>query len=157
MGTAIGGETLSSADVVSRSHPSVVPPRTAMGTDEHQGARRGALRYPLVTAEYWRRTAIDGVIISAGLGVDAYYPSQIPLHRQAEFLNGRDLYGELAHAARKRGWQCWPVWTLTIRARVSSVLIRTGSLASSRDSPIEAGVGTRRASIALTTLSMRPA
>ncbi len=52
--------------------------------------------------EYWKRTAVQGVIINAG-GIVAYYPSKIPLHRPAEFLNGRDLYGELAKAAHDDG------------------------------------------------------
>src|ERR1700737_1983224 len=52
--------------------------------------------------EYWKRTAIQGVIINAG-GIVAYYPSRFPLHHQAEFLNGRDLYGELAKAAHEDG------------------------------------------------------
>src|SRR5579871_2551783 len=52
--------------------------------------------------EYWKRTAIQGVIINAG-GIVAYYPSKFPLHHRAEFLNGRDLYGELAKAAHDDG------------------------------------------------------
>ena len=52
--------------------------------------------------EYWKRTAIQGVIINAG-GIVAYYPSKFPLHHRAEFLNGRDLYGELAQAAHEDG------------------------------------------------------
>src|ERR1035438_3448100 len=48
--------------------------------------------------EYWKRTEVQGVIINAG-GIVAYYPSKFPLHHRAEFLNGRDLYGELAKAA----------------------------------------------------------
>jgi len=52
--------------------------------------------------EYWKRTAIGGVIINAG-GIVAYYPSKFPLQHQAEFLNGRDLYGELVQAAREDG------------------------------------------------------
>src|SRR5471030_1689045 len=52
--------------------------------------------------EYWKRTRIQGVIVNAG-GIVAYYPSRFPLHRQAEFLNGRDLYGELAKAAHEDG------------------------------------------------------
>ncbi len=52
--------------------------------------------------EYWKRTAIQGVIVNAG-GIVAYYPSKFPLHHRAEFLNGRDLYGELAEAAHKDG------------------------------------------------------
>src|SRR6266568_7298723 len=52
--------------------------------------------------EYWKRTQIQGVIINAG-GIVAYYPSKFPLHHRAEFLNGRDLYGELANAAHEDG------------------------------------------------------
>jgi hypothetical protein len=52
--------------------------------------------------EYWKRTSIQGVIINAG-GIVAYYPSKFPLHHRAEFLNGRDLYGELAKAAHEDG------------------------------------------------------
>ncbi len=52
--------------------------------------------------DFWKRTAVQGVIINAG-GIVAYYPSKFPLHRRAEFLNGRDLYGELAAAAHENG------------------------------------------------------
>jgi hypothetical protein len=51
---------------------------------------------------FWKRTAIQGVIINAG-GIVAYYPSKFPLHHRAEFLNGRDLYGDLAQAAHQDG------------------------------------------------------
>ncbi len=52
--------------------------------------------------EYWKATEIQGVIINAG-GIVAYYPSRYPLQHQAEFLQGRDLYGELAKAAHEDG------------------------------------------------------
>src|ERR1039458_643973 len=52
--------------------------------------------------QYWKRTRTQGVIINAG-GIVAYYPSKFPLHHQAEFLRGRDLYGELAAAAHADG------------------------------------------------------
>ncbi len=61
--------------------------------------------------QYWKRTRTQGVIINAG-GIVAYYPSKFPLHHQAEFLKGRDLYGELAAAARADG--------LTVLARMDS-------------------------------------
>src|ERR1035437_9075361 len=52
--------------------------------------------------EYWKPPQVQGVIINAG-GIVAYYPSKFPLHHRAEFLNGRDLYGELARAAHEDG------------------------------------------------------
>ena len=50
----------------------------------------------------WRRTCLQGVIVNAG-GIVAYYPTQVPLHRRAEFLGDRDLFGELRAAAREDG------------------------------------------------------
>ena len=61
--------------------------------------------------EYWKRTATQGVIINAG-GIVAYYPSKFPLHHRAQFLNGRDLYGELTEAAHHDG--------LAVMARMDS-------------------------------------
>jgi len=52
--------------------------------------------------EYWKRTEVQGVIVNAG-GIVAYYPSKFPLHHRAEFLNGRDLFGELTEAAHRDG------------------------------------------------------
>ena len=52
--------------------------------------------------EYWKKTQVQGVIINTG-GIVAYYPSKYPLHHRAEFLNGRDLYGELAKGAHDDG------------------------------------------------------
>ncbi|HEY4323904.1 MAG TPA: alpha-amylase family protein [Mucilaginibacter sp.] len=50
----------------------------------------------------WKRTNVQGVIINAG-GIVSYYPSKVPLHQPSRFLNGRDLFGELCHAAREDG------------------------------------------------------
>jgi hypothetical protein len=52
--------------------------------------------------EQWKRTQVQAVIINAG-GIVAYYPSKFPLHHRAEFLNGRDLFGELTKAAHDDG------------------------------------------------------
>ncbi len=52
--------------------------------------------------QYWKRTETQGVIINAG-GIVAYYPTKFPLHHQAEYLNGRDLFGELCRAAHEDG------------------------------------------------------
>jgi hypothetical protein len=64
---------------------------------------RDPVRYDIAWwREFWKRTQVQGVIINAG-GIVAYYPSKFPLHHRAEFLNGRDLYGELAKAAHDDG------------------------------------------------------
>jgi hypothetical protein len=52
--------------------------------------------------KFWKRTETQAVIINAG-GIVAYYPSKFPLHYRAQFLNGRDLFGELTEAAHKDG------------------------------------------------------
>lgn len=52
--------------------------------------------------KYWKRTETQGVIINAG-GIVAYYPSKVPLHRQAQYLQGGDLFGNLCHAAHEEG------------------------------------------------------
>jgi len=52
--------------------------------------------------KHWKRTHTQGVIINAG-GIVAYYPSQVPLHRPAQFLKGCDLFGELCRAAHADG------------------------------------------------------
>ena len=52
--------------------------------------------------KHWKETATQGVIINAG-GIVAYYPSNVPLHRQAQYLAGRDLFGDLCHAAHDDG------------------------------------------------------
>jgi hypothetical protein len=50
----------------------------------------------------WKRTETKGVIINAG-GIVAYYPTKIPFHKQAEYLNGIDLFGDLCRAAHEDG------------------------------------------------------
>lgn len=52
--------------------------------------------------KFWKETSTEGVVINAG-GIVAYYPTRIPLHRQAQHLNNRDLFGELRRAAREEG------------------------------------------------------
>lgn len=51
---------------------------------------------------YWRRTQTQGLVINAG-GIVAFYPSKETLQHQAQFLNGRDLYGDLTRAAHADG------------------------------------------------------
>lgn len=52
--------------------------------------------------EQWKRTHTQGIVVNAG-GIVAYYPTDIPLHRRAEFLGDRDLFGDLLKAARQDG------------------------------------------------------
>ena len=61
--------------------------------------------------EHWKRTKVQGVIINAG-GIVAYYPSRFPLQYRAQHLNDRDLFRDVAQAAREGG--------LTILARMDS-------------------------------------
>ena len=51
---------------------------------------------------HWKQTQVQGIIVNAG-GIVAYYPSEVPLHRQARFLESRDLFGELCKAAHEEG------------------------------------------------------
>jgi hypothetical protein len=52
--------------------------------------------------KHWKNTQTQGVIVNAG-GIVAYYPSKVALHRQAQFLEGRDLFGDLCRAAHEEG------------------------------------------------------
>jgi hypothetical protein len=52
--------------------------------------------------KHWKETQTQGIIVNAG-GIVAYYPSKVPLHRQAQFLEGRDLFGDLCRAAHEEG------------------------------------------------------
>jgi hypothetical protein len=102
VGTALGSETLSSAEP-SLQDPALPWYRRSLRWGQTNIRERDVVRYDIRWwREYWKRIAIDGVVISAG-GLVAYYPTKIPLHRRAEFLNDRDLYGELAHAAQEEG------------------------------------------------------
>ncbi|MEX2235734.1 MAG: beta-galactosidase, partial [Cyclobacteriaceae bacterium] len=52
--------------------------------------------------KFWKQTGTQGVVINAG-GIVAYYPTRIPLHRRATYLQDRDLFGELCRAAHEDG------------------------------------------------------
>jgi putative glycosyl hydrolase-like family 6 (GHL6) protein len=52
--------------------------------------------------EQWKRTHTQGIVVNAG-GIVAYYPTEVPLHRRAQFLGERDLFGELRRAAAEDG------------------------------------------------------
>ncbi len=48
---------------------------------------------------YWASLKVDALLLNGG-GIVAYYPTEIPYHHRSEFLGSRDLFGELAAAAR---------------------------------------------------------
>jgi hypothetical protein len=52
-------------------------------------------------ADYWASLKVDAVLISV-TGILAFYPTAVPYHRRAKFLNDRDLFGECCSAAKKR-------------------------------------------------------
>ncbi len=51
--------------------------------------------------ERWRESGIGGVALSAG-GVLAFYPTEVPFHRKSNSLGDRDVFGELAAAAKNQ-------------------------------------------------------
>jgi hypothetical protein len=51
---------------------------------------------------HWKRTQTQGIIVNAG-GIVAYYPTRVPNHYQARYLQGRDLFGDLTRAAHEDG------------------------------------------------------
>jgi Hypothetical glycosyl hydrolase 6/Beta-galactosidase trimerisation domain len=52
-------------------------------------------------ADYWASAKVGAVFISV-TGILAYYPSRVPFHRHGKYLNGRDFFGDLFAAAKKR-------------------------------------------------------
>ena len=52
--------------------------------------------------DHWQQTRVGGIIVNAG-GIVAYYPSAYELHRRSPYLGDRDLFGEVAEAARTSG------------------------------------------------------
>ena len=53
-------------------------------------------------ADYWSRVKV-GVVYVSVTGIIAYYQTEVPFHRKSKFLAGKDFFGELNTAARKRG------------------------------------------------------
>ena len=51
--------------------------------------------------DYWASLKVNAILINGG-GIVAFYPTKIPYQHRSEFLGTRDLFGELAAAARKR-------------------------------------------------------
>jgi hypothetical protein len=85
------------------AHPALPWYRRAYRWGQTNITEKDPVRYDIAWwREQWKRTQVQAVIINAG-GIVAYYPSRFPLHHQAEFLGGRDLFGELTKAAHDDG------------------------------------------------------
>jgi putative glycosyl hydrolase-like family 6 (GHL6) protein/glycosyl hydrolase family 42 (putative beta-galactosidase) len=52
--------------------------------------------------EYYAGLELDGMTVSCG-GIVAFYPTRVPFHARVRFLGERDVFGEFAAAARRRG------------------------------------------------------
>src|ERR1035438_6189553 len=97
--TTLAGAAVSTA----QTEPGVPWYRRTLRWGQTNITERDPVRYDIPWwREYWKRTQIQGVIVNAG-GIVAYYPSKFPLQHRAEFLVGRDLFGELASAAHEDG------------------------------------------------------
>jgi hypothetical protein len=51
--------------------------------------------------DYWASLKVNAVLLNGG-GIVAFYPTEVPYQHRSEFLGSRDLFGEMAAAARKR-------------------------------------------------------
>ena len=51
--------------------------------------------------DYWASLKVNAVMLNGG-GIMAFYPTKAPYHHRSEFLGSRDLFGDMAAAARKR-------------------------------------------------------
>jgi Hypothetical glycosyl hydrolase 6/Beta-galactosidase trimerisation domain len=52
--------------------------------------------------DFWASLKVNAVLVNGG-GIVAFYPTKVPYHHRSEFLGTRDLFGDMAAAARKRG------------------------------------------------------
>src|SRR2546429_4093961 len=52
--------------------------------------------------DYWASLRVNALLVNGG-GIMAFYPTEVPYHHRSGFLGTRDLFGEMAAAARARG------------------------------------------------------
>ena len=52
--------------------------------------------------DYWSSLKIHALLLNGG-GILAFYPTRIAYHHKSQYLDGRDLFGDFASAAKKRG------------------------------------------------------
>ncbi|MBL7698618.1 MAG: beta-galactosidase [Chitinophagaceae bacterium] len=94
---------LNEISVLGQNEPKIPWYRTVTRWGQVNITERDPERYDI---EWWRgqwkRTETKGVVINAG-GIVAYYPTKIPFHKEARYLRGRDLFGELCKAAHEDG------------------------------------------------------
>lgn len=109
--TAIGSAMAVGAPNVLRAHGS---PVTLMLGAEAQTRFNKAMRWaqlafvesdpgsydPSFWLDFFRKIRAEGALLSAG-GIVAFYPTAIPLHHRSEWLNDRDVLGELVTGCRK--------------------------------------------------------
>src|SRR5574341_386171 len=55
-----------------------------------------------VWLDYWTSLKLDALLLNAG-GIVAFYPTKIPYHHKSQYLGDRDLFGDFARAAKRRG------------------------------------------------------
>ena len=72
---------------------------------------------PAFWLDYFKKIHAQGALLSAG-GIVAFYPTAIPLHHRSDWLDDRDVLGELVTGCRKLGM---------------SVILRTDPHAARRD------------------------
>src|SRR5213082_969135 len=49
--------------------------------------------------DYWASLRVNALLVNGG-GIMAFYPTEVPYHHRSAFLGTRDLFGEMAAAAR---------------------------------------------------------
>jgi hypothetical protein len=101
---------LSAAAAMVTPHAEAAP--VASSAPWHQGIRRvgqiNMTEHDPVSlnveewANYWEGLHVDAVLISV-TGILAFYPTAVPFHRRAKYLQDRDLFGDCCTAAKKRG------------------------------------------------------
>src|ERR1700687_376158 len=51
---------------------------------------------------YWPSLKVNAVLLN-GVGIVAFYPTEVPYHHRSPFVAERDLFGDMVTAAKTRG------------------------------------------------------